>query len=76
MITYSDILLTDLDSVRDVILQKDGVKPNLDDTRCVIKWIGDHASIDALGCTCRTHAEALAYYGNSANGWVEPYTPQ
>ena len=70
--TYADILLTDLAEVRPEVRQKNGVRENLAGTRCIIKWDGDaHSCIDDLNCIHRTHAEALAYYGDPANGWSE-----
>jgi len=70
--TYADILLTDLESVRDEIRQKAGVRVNLAGDRCVIKWDGDaHQCINELDCVHRTHAEAQAYYNDPANGWCE-----
>lgn len=72
MTKYADILLSDLESVRGAIRQQEAVKTNLAGDRCIIKWGGDaHQCIDDLNCTCRTHAEALAYYNDPINGWCE-----
>ena len=68
--TYTDILLTDLDSVRAEILEKHGVKCNIVGDRCIIKWNGTaHSCIDILECTPRTKQQAQDYYGNYLNGW-------
>ena len=68
--TYTDILLTDLESVRDEIRQKSEVRVNVAGDRCIIKWEGDaHQCINELDCVHRTHEEALEYYGNPVNGW-------
>jgi len=71
---YSDILLTDLASVRDVIEEQEGVRTNLTETRCIVSFIGSlpQKLID-LGCVLRSKAEAVSYYDNHTNGWVEEF---
>ena len=70
MATYADILTTDLESVRSVILEQNIVRCNVIETRCVVKWAGDMPQeLVDLGCTPRSHSEALSYYSNLANGW-------
>jgi len=78
MISYTDILHTDLETVRSVVLEKNNVRCNLAETRCIVKWEGDtpQAILDLSDVgTIRSHAEALAYYNDPANGWCEedPY---
>jgi len=63
---YTDILTEDLSSVRADIIQKDEVRCNVIETRCIIKWEGETpASVLALGITSsdiRTEGEAKVYY--------------
>ena len=76
MISYTDILTTDLESVRSSILEQDSVRCNLAETRCIAKWNGSVEDMPQdlvdLGCIGRTHAEALAFYGTDSS-WVNPY---
>ena len=66
---YSDIPLTELESVRPYINEKDEVRLNLAGDRCVIKWLNGHECIDELECVHRTHAEAQLFYNDPINGW-------
>ena len=67
---YTDISSSELEDLRSVISEKQAVRCNLADTRCVVSWTGatPQAIID-LGCTVRSESEAISYYTNSTNGW-------
>jgi hypothetical protein len=69
---YADIKMTDLTKVEAVIRQKNGVKCNLAADRCIIKWNGGkHKCMEDIDMSCKTDAEALVYYSDPVNGWVD-----
>ena len=71
MSTYSDIDLTNLDDVEDSV-RGSSFRHNIAGDRVIIKWDGEAPEcVDLLGCVYRTHAEAIEYYSNTANGWCE-----
>lgn len=72
---YTDILIADLGSVRSSIAETGQVKKNIADTRCIVSWSGDNPQfVTDLGCTVRNHSEALSYYRDPVNGWIEDPT--
>jgi len=76
MKSYTDILHTDLESVRSAISEKNGVRCNLAGTRCIVKWEGatPQAILDLSDVgTIKTQTEAIAYYNDPINGWAEEY---
>lgn len=81
---YADILSVDYDSVRDCVLQKEGLKHSQTGDRIVIKWHMENSSspieqciVDLIGTPVfgenyRDKAGAVNYYQDPLNDWRDP----
>ncbi len=69
---YTDIAITDAVSVTEISIDDSTIRKNVAEDRYMLEFEGSTPqSLIDLGCTIRTHSEALAYYNNPDNGWYK-----